>query len=272
MRQWTRLGDTQVRVHLRRLLDLEYVAVHRGRQGQGYVYELCYAGDEPHLFDASTTTTSRGLSTTSRGDRGTSAGLGARSASANNSDEIAHLAALRGGDDKSRSYSPRTLQNNHSSLKLFVDWCEARGLSKPAQITKREVEQVLLQPDINTPVGLRDRAILEVLYSTGMRRAELSALLVGDIDGERSTVMIRLGKGQRDRYLPIGQRAAAWVDRAGKAVADRFRELVVAKIRRIALKPELYPVLDADLEHKNARESLADVISSIRMLADRWPS
>jgi integrase/recombinase XerD len=80
-------------------------------------------------------------------------------------------------------------------------------------LTKSEVEQVLAQPDTSEPMGLRDRAILEVFYSTGMRRSELMNLGVFDLDRERGTVMIRQGKGKKDRMIPIGARAIAWIDR-----------------------------------------------------------
>lgn len=72
-----------------------------------------------------------------------------------------------------------------------------------------EVEQVLSQPDIRDPLGLRDRALLETLYSTGMRRLELANLKLYDLDTERGTVTIRQGKGNKDRVIPIGDRAAA---------------------------------------------------------------
>ena len=80
-------------------------------------------------------------------------------------------------------------------------------------LTTTEVEQVLAQPDITEPMGLRDRAILETFYSTGMRRSELMGLSVFDLDRERGTVMIRLGKGKKDRMIPIGERALRWIDR-----------------------------------------------------------
>jgi integrase/recombinase XerD len=85
-------------------------------------------------------------------------------------------------------------------------------LPKPA-LTIAEAEQVLAVPDLLSPVGLRDRAMLEVLYSTGMRRAELAGLHLHDIDTERRTVLIRQGKGRKDRMIPIGQRALDWIDR-----------------------------------------------------------
>lgn len=56
-------------------------------------------------------------------------------------------------------------------------------------------------------------AVNETLYSTGMRRMELVNLEVPDIDRERGTVLIRLGKGRKDRIIPIGERALYWIDR-----------------------------------------------------------
>ena len=80
-------------------------------------------------------------------------------------------------------------------------------------LTINEVEQVLLLPDISTETGLRDRTMMEVFYSTGMRRQELVNLSVYDIDRERRIVLIRQGKGQKDRYVPLGERALTWVEK-----------------------------------------------------------
>ena len=76
-----------------------------------------------------------------------------------------------------------------------------------------EVERVLVVPDIVTPVGLRDRAMLETFYSTGIRRKELRRLELYDVDRERATLTIRQGKGKKDRMIPIGERALAWVEK-----------------------------------------------------------
>ena len=80
-----------------------------------------------------------------------------------------------------------------------------------------EVEQVLnacLHGDASTdPLGLRDRAMLETLYSTGMRRAELTGLRSDDVDLARGTVFVRLGKGAKDRVVPIGERACRWIEK-----------------------------------------------------------
>jgi integrase/recombinase XerD len=76
-----------------------------------------------------------------------------------------------------------------------------------------EVEQVLNACDTSEALGLRDRAMLETLYSTGMRRAELTGLRVDDLDLNRGTVFVRQGKGAKDRVVPIGERACRWVER-----------------------------------------------------------
>jgi len=76
-----------------------------------------------------------------------------------------------------------------------------------------ETERVLQVPDIQTPVGLRDRAMLETFYSTGIRRKELMHLKLYDVDRERATLTIRQGKGKKDRMIPIGERALAWVEK-----------------------------------------------------------
>jgi integrase/recombinase XerD len=91
-------------------------------------------------------------------------------------------------------------------------------------LTASEGEQVLLQPDIGDLLGLRDRAILETIYSTGMRRMEMINLKLYDLDTERGTVQIRQGKGKKDRVIPIGERASAWVD---KYVRESRPRLVV---------------------------------------------
>ena len=80
-------------------------------------------------------------------------------------------------------------------------------------LSVREVEAVLAQPDVKEPLGVRDRAMLETLYSTGLRRAELLALQLTDLDRERSLVLVRCGKGKKDRFVPIGPRALAWIDK-----------------------------------------------------------
>jgi integrase/recombinase XerD len=79
-----------------------------------------------------------------------------------------------------------------------------------AVLSISEMERVLAQPDLRTALGLRDRAILEVLYSTGIRRMELVGLDCTDLDAERGALLVREGKGKKDRLVPIGERAIQW--------------------------------------------------------------
>ena len=80
-------------------------------------------------------------------------------------------------------------------------------------LTQGEIEAVLNAVEVEEPMGVRDRAILEVLYSTGMRRMEVINLRWDDIDGERGILFIREGKGKADRMVPIGERALKWCEK-----------------------------------------------------------
>ncbi|HEV3420786.1 MAG TPA: site-specific tyrosine recombinase XerD [Candidatus Acidoferrum sp.] len=84
--------------------------------------------------------------------------------------------------------------------------------SLPGYLRLEEIERLLAQPDDKTPIGLRDRAMLDVLYSTGLRVSELINLRVMDLD--RAVGCIRcIGKGDKERIVPIGRKALALVDR-----------------------------------------------------------
>ncbi len=78
-------------------------------------------------------------------------------------------------------------------------------------LTSSDVEEVMRGVNLRHSMGLRDRAILETLYSTGVRRMELIRLCLSDLDIERETMLVRQGKGRKDRVLPIGERALAWI-------------------------------------------------------------
>ena len=83
----------------------------------------------------------------------------------------------------------------------------------PDTLSTAEVEMLLAQPDLASPAGVRDRAIIEVLWSTGLRRAEVLSLTLHDIDEQRGIVRVVRGKGGKDRVVPIGPRALAWLAR-----------------------------------------------------------
>jgi integrase/recombinase XerD len=99
------------------------------------------------------------------------------------------------------------------------------GRTLPRNILSvQEIEQVIAQPDIEEPIGLRDRAILEVLYATGLRRREMIHLKLFDLSLDRGLVLVRQGKGKKDRYVPIGERAAAWLQ---KYIAEARPQLAI---------------------------------------------
>ena len=107
------------------------------------------------------------------------------------------LVALRCGFAGSRGrISSCTTRHRRSNCRAWVAACPKHVL------TISEVEQVLQQPNISDPLGLRDRAILEVLYSCGIRRAEVIHLKLYDLDPERGTLLVRQGKGKKIASCP----------------------------------------------------------------------
>ena len=74
-----------------------------------------------------------------------------------------------------------------------------------------QVQALLNEPDVHTPEGLRDRAVMEVLYSCGLRRQEAGSLMLHDVNLSSGTLMVRAGKGDKDRMLPIGDSALHWL-------------------------------------------------------------
>jgi integrase/recombinase XerD len=84
-------------------------------------------------------------------------------------------------------------------------------------LTSREVEQLLEQPDLSTPLGVRDRAMLEMLYATGMRISELVRLPVNQVNLESGYTLI-YGKGSKERVVPLGSEAVQRIDRYLKTV------------------------------------------------------
>jgi integrase/recombinase XerD len=138
-----------------------------------------------------------------------------------------------------RPISARTLAGHLVSVKKFFLWvtktrnlpynaaCDIELPRLPSRIpsavlTHEEAEVILAVPDTGTLMGVRDRAIFEVLYSTGVRRSELTRIAVADVDLGRDVVFIREGKGKRDRLVPLGDRAAHWVTRYLREVRPHY--------------------------------------------------
>ena len=122
-----------------------------------------------------------------------------------------------------------------------------------AVLSVSEMERVLAQPDVETALGLRDRAILEVLYSTGIRRMELIGLDCTDLDVERGTLFVREGKGKKDRVVPIGERAIRWTRALSRSRAAAFRRTRGAAIGAESLNHDT--LSECAREHAQARRN-----------------
>ncbi len=146
-----------------------------------------------------------------------------------------HLYLYRQADGKPLSWGTQNVML--TPLKTWFRWLarenhiQANPASelvipkKPRSLPKsilsvEEIRRVLALPDIETDEGIRDRAILETLYSTGIRRAELAALDVFDVDAGRGTLLIREGKGRKDRVVPIGDSALRWIEHYRRTVRE----------------------------------------------------
>jgi len=123
-----------------------------------------------------------------------------------------------------QQYSPATMARKIATLRSFHRWLEKRSLIAtnpmllirtpkqakrlPKAIDVTQVEKLLSAPDHTNLLGARDRAILETLYSTGIRVSELVGINRGDIDDTVATLIVR-GKGRRERIVPLGSHALA---------------------------------------------------------------
>lgn len=123
---------------------------------------------------------------------------------------------------KEREYASSTVARKVAAVKSFFKFLENTGQIKtnpareletpraekhlPATISAEEVDRLLEAPSGNSPAALRDRAMLELLYATGLRVSELVSLDVTDVDLDEGTVRC-MGKGKKERILPIYERA-----------------------------------------------------------------
>ena len=107
----------------------------------------------------------------------------------------------------------------------------------PKFLSLEEVDQLITQPDVTTPLGLRDRAMFELLYATGMRVSELVKVRAVDLrlDEEYLTCV---GKGSKERIIPIGEQATTWVRRYQQE--GRARLVVARKGARAPASPRLF--------------------------------
>jgi site-specific recombinase XerD len=145
------------------------------------------------------------------------------------------------GTNTSDELGTATLNYHLIALRSFLKFCAKRNLpamtadkielarTKRKQVTflnEEELASMFAQPDINTLVGLRDRAIIELLFSSGLRVSELVGLDREHINLKRREFMVR-GKGQKDRPIFISPEAASWVERYLQKREDNTKPLFV---------------------------------------------
>jgi integrase/recombinase XerD len=148
------------------------------------------------------------------------------------------------GRNAGRPLSVLTQHARLTAVKLFFRWLArerwiaynpASELELPklpqrlprAILSAIEIDAVMQAASAN----VRDRAMLETLYATGIRRGELAALSLYDVDREQGSLMVRGGKGGKDRLLPIGARACAWITR----YVDTLRPSLLIDVREQTL-------------------------------------
>jgi integrase/recombinase XerD len=137
----------------------------------------------------------------------------------------AYLAHLHARPDGIKSASQRRLM---ATLRRCYRWLVDQGrlqadpllnIDKPPTIARfpktlseKQVEDLLGAPDVNTPLGLRDRAMFELLYATGLRVSELVGVRLFEVSLNDNVVRV-MGKGSKERLVPLGQIAAEWLQR-----------------------------------------------------------
>ncbi|MFU9139244.1 site-specific tyrosine recombinase XerC, partial [Erwinia tasmaniensis] len=126
--------------------------------------------------------------------------------------------------------SSRTQRTTLQPLQVWFSWMAKQGviLANPAadlelpRLEKRlprtilsveQVEEIVNLCDLSTLQGIRDRALLELLWSTGIRRGEVATLEIYSVDFSRKILTIVQGKGKEDRVIPVGERALGWLNR-----------------------------------------------------------
>jgi integrase/recombinase XerD len=127
-----------------------------------------------------------------------------------------------------RGARPRTTARLLSSLRRFYRYAVREGMTRsdptdlmeapkigrplPKSLTEAQVEKLLAAPDVSTTLGLRDRAMFETLYATGLRVSELVGLALSQLSLSQGVVRV-VGKGDKERLVPLGEEAVSWLDR-----------------------------------------------------------
>jgi integrase/recombinase XerD len=143
--------------------------------------------------------------------------------------DFAVYAATRHRTPKGKQISATTLRQWLSIIRSFFVWLNQSGrlLHNPAErlafprkeqplphvLNESDIARLIETPDTTTTLGLRDRALLELLYATGIRHSEAHKLDLYDVDTAAQCLTVRLGKGQRDRVVPLTETASFWLTR-----------------------------------------------------------
>ncbi len=179
---------------------------------------------------------------------------------------LAHLArrGLKGASIRRRRSALSTwfgflqeegIREDHPARRLPV---QRAGRSLPRLLSERDVEALLAAPDTSTPIGLRDRCMLEMLYATGLRVSELVSLQLSFVDRAAGLVRV-IGKGNKERLVPFGEEAGQWLDRwlvqraslggrgspylfPGRGRGAMSRQNFWQRIRHYALQVGIHPV------------------------------
>jgi integrase/recombinase XerD len=114
----------------------------------------------------------------------------------------------------------------------------------PKTLSERQVEDLLDAPDLNTPLGLRDRAMLELLYATGLRVSELVGIRLFELSLNDNVVRV-MGKGSKERLVPLGEVAADWLRRylAGsrnELLKQRVSDAIFITVRGAAMTRQMF--------------------------------
>lgn len=131
-------------------------------------------------------------------------------------------------DSRGARCSRRTVSRSLSTIKRFYRYALAEELTEidpsadiaspslgkplPKILSEQQVDDLISSPDVRTPLGLRDRAMLETLYATGLRVSELVSLSMNELDLVVGACKV-IGKGDKERLVPLGEQALQWIER-----------------------------------------------------------
>jgi integrase/recombinase XerD len=115
-----------------------------------------------------------------------------------------------------------------------------RGAPPKLVLNEYEIRAVIEKPDVQTPTGIRDRAIMELFYSTGIRRQELLNLNVTDLDLGRGMVRVNHGKGGKDRVVPVGETACRFLELYIRTVRDKSLNVLLRGKTFTVAEPALF--------------------------------